>query len=430
MLDYGGNRGAPNEIETLNTTPMDALITAAARALAAGDPLAALDRIALRDDATSLALRGIAMAQLGDLTSARTLTRRAAAAFGPDEPVAHARCVVAEVEIAFAARDLGWSPTRLDAARTVLEQRGDRANAAHAAVLGVRRLLILGRLDDAERILDTLDPAVFQPPSRAIYELVAAGIALRKINTAQARSALDRAEQAARDARIPALIAEVDAAKRALSEPAARLISRGSQHPVLLHEVETLQASGTLVVDACRNVVRDRNVVVSLATRPVLFTLARMLGEAWPRDVSRDVLVARAFGGRQVDESHRARLRVEIGRLRKELKPLVGVKATHHGFTFTAPDGAHSSRDIVVLLPPVEDNHAALLALLADGQSWSSSALALALTTSQRTVQRALDSLAAAGRAQSFGHGRSRRWITPPVPGFTTTLLLPSPIAP
>jgi tetratricopeptide (TPR) repeat protein len=430
MLDYGGNRGAPNANETLNSTPMDALIAAAARALAAGDPLAALDRIALRDDATSLALRGIAMAQLGDLTSARALTRRAAAAFGPAEAVAHARCVVAEVEIAFAARDLGWSTKRLDAARAVLEQHGDRANAAHAAVLGVRRLLMLGRLDDAERILDTLDPSVFQPPSRAIYELVSAGIALRRLNTAQARSALARAEQAARDARIQALIAEVDTAKRALSEPAARLIRRGDQREILLHEVEALRASDTLVVDACSNVVRDRNVSVSLATRPVLFTLARMLGEAWPHDVPRDVLVAHAFGGRHVDESHRARLRVEIGRLRKELRPLIGVKATHCGFTFTAPAGARSPTDIAVLAPPVEDNHAALLALLADGQSWSSSALALALSTSQRTVQRALDSLAAAGRVQSFGHGRSRRWITPPVPGFTTTLLLPSPIAP
>jgi hypothetical protein len=312
----------------------------------------------------------------------------------------------------------------------VLEQHGDRANAAHAAVLGVRRLLMLGRLDDAERILDTLDPSVFQPPSRSIYELVSAGIALRELNTAQARSALARAEQAARDARIQALIAEVDVAKRALSEPAARLIRRGDQRQVLLHEVEALRASGTLVVDACSNVVRDRNVSVSLATRPVLFTLARMLGEAWPHDVPRDVLVAHAFGGRHVDESHRARLRVEIGRLRKELKPVIGVKATHCGFTFTAPAGARSPTDIAVLAPPVEDNHAALLALLADGQSWSSSALALALSTSQRTVQRALDSLAAAGRVQSFGHGRSRRWITPPVPGFTTTLLLPSPIAP
>jgi hypothetical protein len=412
---------------------MDALITAAARALAAGDPLAALDRIALRDDATSLALRGIAMAQLGDLASARALTRRAAAAFGPDEVVAHARCVVAEVEIAFAARDLGWSSKRLENARTVLEQHGDRANAAHAVVLEVRRLLMLGRLDDAERILGTLDPTVFQPPSRAIYELVAVGIALRRLKTTEARSAITRAEHAAREARIPALIAEVNTAKRTLSEPAAQLISRGDQRPVLLHEVEALQASDALVVDACRNVVRDANASVSLATRPVLFTLARVLGEAWPNDVARDVLVARAFGGRHVDESHRARLRVEIGRLRKELKPLlVGVTATRRGFIFTTQGAGQrpGSRDVVVLVPPVEDENAALLALLADGQSWSSSALALALATSQRTVQRALDSLAGSGRVQSFGRGRARRWITPPVPGFTTTLLLPSPVAP
>jgi hypothetical protein len=292
---------------------------------------------------------------------------------------------------------------------------------------------MLGRLDDAERILGPLDPTVFQPPSRAIYELVAVGIALRRLNTTEARSAITRAEHAAREARIPALIAEVNTAKRTLSEPAAQLISRGDQRPVLLHEVETLQASDALVVDACRNVVRDANASVSLATRPVLFTLARVLGEAWPNDVARDVLVARAFGGRHVDESHRARLRVEIGRLRKELKPLlVGVTATRRGFIFTTQGAGQrpGSRDVVVLVPPVEDENAALLALLADGQSWSSSALALALATSQRTVQRALDSLAGSGRVQSFGRGRARRWITPPVPGFTTTLLLPSPVAP
>jgi hypothetical protein len=163
---------------------------------------------------------------------------------------------------------------------------------------------------------------------------------------------------------------------------------------------------------------------VSLASRPVLFELARALGEAWPGDVARDVLLARAFGAKLADESHRARLRVEIGRLRRMLRTIATVSATKGGFLLT-PYGA---REVVVLARPVEDEHGAVLALLTDGESWSSSALALALGTSQRSVQRALDSLAAAGRVQAFGRARARRWMTPPVPGFTTTLLLPAPL--
>ena len=199
---------------------------------------------------------------------------------------------------------------------------------------------------------------------------------------------------------------------------------RGEERPLLLEEVEALLASKALVVDACRHVVRRGGTAVSLATRPVLFALARALGEAWPGDVPRDVLLARAFGAKLADESHRARLRVEIGRLRRVLRTLADVSATKRGFAL-APRGA---REVVVLARPVEEEHAAVLAFLADGESWSSSALALALGASQRTVQRALDSLAAAGKVQSFGRARARRWMTPPVPGFTTTLLLPAPL--
>jgi DNA-binding transcriptional ArsR family regulator len=253
---------------------------------------------------------------------------------------------------------------------------------------------------------------------------VVAGIAIRRLRTKEAHAALARAERAARHAQIPALAAEVESAIRVLSTPAARLIARGGERLVLLEEVEELLASEAFIVDACRHAVRDESTVVSLATRPVLFALARALGEAWPGDVPRDVLVARAFGARRADESHRARLRVEIGRLRAVLRPLAGVHATKRGFTL-AP--RHAS-EVVVLAPPVEEEHARVLAFLADGESWSSSALALALGTSQRTVQRELDSLEAAGKVQSFGRGRARRWVTPPVPGFTTALLLPAPL--
>jgi hypothetical protein len=403
---------------------MDSIVTAAARALAAGDPLGALKRVALRDDAPSLALRGIAMAQLGDLVRAKTLLRSAARAFGPKEAVARARCVVAEAEIALVSRDLSWPAKALDAARATLEAHGDRVNAAHARNLEVRRLLLIGRLDEAERALAGLDPAPFPPASRAAYELVVAGIAMRRLRAKTARAALARAERAARHAAVPALMAEVESASLVLNTPAARLIARGEERLLLLEDVETLLASRALVVDACRHVVRDARTVVSLARRPVLFALARALGEAWPGDVPRGTLVARAFRANHTDESHRARLRVEVGRLRVELRTLAGVSATKQGFVL-APRRA---REVVVLAPPVEGQHAAVLAFLADGESWSSSALAIALGASTRTVQRSLDSLAAAGKVQPFGRGRARRWMTPPVPGFTTTLLLPGPL--
>ncbi|MBV9634136.1 MAG: helix-turn-helix domain-containing protein [Methylobacteriaceae bacterium] len=400
---------------------MDSLITAAARALAAGDALGALNRIALREDAPALALRGIAMAQLGDLVRARTLLKSAARAFSPRETVARARCVVAEAEVALVSRDLAWPAKALEAARATLEAHGDRANAAHARHLEVRRLLLIGRLDEADRKLGELDPAPLAPASRATHELAAAAIAIRRLHTKKARAALARAEQAARQAGIPALLAEVDSASRILTTPAARRIARGEERLLLVEDVEALLASKALVVDACRHVVRDAHAEVPLATRPVLFALARALGEAWPGDVPRGTLVARAFGAKLADQSHRARLRVEVGRLRTLLRTVAGVTATKRGFAL-APRRA---REVVVLSRPVEAPHAAVLALLADGESWSSSALALALGVSQRTAQRALDELAASAKVQSLGRGRARRWLTPPVPAFTTTLLLP-----
>ncbi len=403
---------------------MDSLITAAGRALAAGDPLGALKRVALRDDAPALALRGIAMAQLGDLVRAKALLRRAARAFGPREAVARARCVVAEAEIALVSRDLRWPSKTLDVARATLDEHGDRVNAAHARYLEARRLLLIGRIDEAERSLAELDPASLPAASRTARELVLTGIAIRRLRTKPARAALARAERAARHARIPALTAEVESAALVLNTPAARLIASGEERLLLLDEVETVLTSNVFVVDACRHVVRDGPMVVSLARRPVLFALARALGEAWPRDVPRDTLVARAFGSKFADESHRARLRVEIGRLRRMLRTLADVQATKRGFQL-APRRA---RDVVVLARPFDEEHAAVLAFLADGESWSSSALAIALGTSQRTAQRALDSLGAAGKVQSFGRGRARRWVTPSVPGFTTTLLLSSPL--
>jgi len=403
---------------------MDSLISAAAQALAAGDPLGALKRIALRNDAPALALRGIAMAQLGDLVRAKALLRKAAGAFGPKESLARARCIVAEAEIALVSRDLSFSGKALDAARATLERHGDQSNAAHARHLEIRRLLLIGRLEEAERALSKFDATPLPPALRAAHELAVAGVAIRRLRIKQAREALAEAARAARQAGIPALLAEVENTALVLNTPAARLIAPGEERPLLLEEVEALLASGTLVVDACRHVVRDAGTAVSLTTRPVLFALVRALAEAWPADVSRSALLARAFRAKQADESHRARLRVEIGRLRSKLKALADVSATMLGFAL-APRRA---RKVVVLAPPVEGEDAAVLAFLADGESWSSSALSLALGASPRTVQRALDALTTAGKVESYGRGRARRWIARPMPGFTTTLLLPGPL--
>ncbi|MES2625398.1 MAG: helix-turn-helix domain-containing protein [Pseudomonadota bacterium] len=403
---------------------MDSMITAAAYALAAGDPLSALNYVALRDDPPALALRGIAIAQLGDLGRAKTLMRRAARAFGTKNVVARARCVVAEAEIALVARDLGWPAKDLEAAQTTLEKHGDHLNAVHAQHLASRRHLLVGSLDAAERVIAGLDSSVLPPASRAAHELVVAGIAIRRLHAKAARAALIQAENAAQMAGIPALKAEVESAYLLLNTPAARLLDQGSARELTLEEVEALFASKIFVVDACRHTVRHLDTIISLTTRPVLFALARELGAAWPNEVSRNSLITRAFHTKFADESHRARLRVEVGRLRKILHAIADVSATKDGFVLIA----HNAQKVVVLARPVEEKHASVLAFLADGEAWSSSALALVLGTSQRTLQRALDSLAAAQKVQSFGHGRARRWMLPSGPGFTAALVLPAPL--
>ena len=399
---------------------MDSLITGAARGLAAGDPLGAVHLLALRDDPPALALRGIAMAQLGDLDRAKLLLKRAVRAFGPKEALARARCIVAEAEIALVSRDLEGSVRSLEAERITLERHGDRANAAHARHLAIRRFILIGRIDDAEKLLTEFDPAPLPPPLRVAHELAVAGIALRRLHTRPARAALARADQAARQAGIASLAAEVASAAAMLATPAARLIARGTETPVLLANVEALLASKTLVIDACRHAISLAGRSIALETRPVLFALARTLAEAWPAPASRQALLARAFRARHADESHRARLRVELGRLRKALRGVAGIEATPEGFALKAARG----RDVAVLAPTSDEAHATVLALLADGEAWSSSALALALGASQRTLQRALDELAAAGKVQAVGHGRARRWMAPPLPGFPTSLLL------
>jgi len=401
---------------------MDSLITAAARALAAGDALGALKRIALRNDPPALALCGIAMAQLGEYPRARELLRRAARGFGAHEAPARARCVVAEAEVALAMRDLKDSPRALTAAAITLEKRDDRANALQARLIAARRLLLLGRLDEAATALARLDARGMSPSLAAVAALTTAELGLRSLRIGAARDALARARKAAECARVPALLAEVMELRAALDRPAARRLSAGGEQTLRLNEVAELLASGALVVDACRRGLRAGDMWLPLARRPVLFALARALAEVWPHDVERRGLIASAFRTRRPDETHRVRLRVEMGRLRALIAPLARIEATERGFILK-PRGA---RDVVVLTPPIAGDQASLLALLADGAAWSTSALALALGDSQRTVQRALVELEAAGQVRSIGRARARRWLAPPLSGFTTILLLPA----
>jgi DNA-binding transcriptional ArsR family regulator len=402
---------------------MDSLVASAARALAVGNALGALKRVALRDDPPALALRGIAMAQLGDYDRARKLLRRAARGFGPRERLAQARCQVAEADVALAARDLSGSPRTLEAAARALDALGDRGNAVYARLVGARRYLLVGALEAAERTLAAVGPrAAGAPPAlTARAELTRAELALRRVRVADAAAALDRARAAAVAAGIPALSAEVDRARRALSAPAARLIGGGAVRPVRLDEVEALFASGDLVVDACRRAARGPGRAVPLSGRPVLFALLRALAEAWPADVLRDRLVERAFQARAVDESYRARLRVELGRLRAALRPLARIEATRRGFALVAAGGCA----VVVLAPPSDGPAGDIVALLEGGEAWSTSALARALGSSQRTVQRALRQLEEGAAVRANGRGRSRRWLAPALGGFATTLLLP-----
>ena len=415
---------------------MDSLIAAASRALAAGDALGALKRVALRDDPPALALRGIAMAQLGEHPRARELLRRAARGFGTHEETARARCVVAEAEVALAMRDLGGSPRPLAAAAAALEARADHANALQARLIAARRLLLLGRLDETAAALAqlasvlaprapgtaALDPRGVPPSLLAVAELAAAELALRTLRIGAAHAALQRAHDAAERARVPALQAEVAEARAAFERPAARCRVAGDEQTLRLDEVAALFASDTLVLDACRRGLRAGEVWLALARRPILFALARALAEAWPGDVEREALIADAFRTRHPDETHRARLRVEIGRLRKVIAPLAGIAATARGFALQPRDG----RGVAVLVPPIDGDEASLVALLADGAAWSTSALALALGDSQRTVQRALAELELAGRVRSIGRARAQRWLAPPLAGFTTILLLPA----
>jgi DNA-binding transcriptional ArsR family regulator len=322
--------------------------------------------------------------------------------------------------VALACRDLAAAKRGLETAARLLETCGDRENATFVRLQIVRRFVLLGDLGAAETALRRL--SLKHAPARiaALAALVEADIAVRSFRSDVARAALGRARTAARVTRIPSLLLDVERAEQALDATVARLITPDGEKRVTLSNVEGLIHSRALIADACRREVRSGHTVVSLASRPVLFALARSLAEAAPDSASRASLIRSAFGGKTASESLRARLRVELGRLRRVLSQLADVHATADGFLISPRNG----KPVRVLLPPEAGDASALVGLLGGGESWSTSALAEAMGQSQRTVQRALGALLEQGRVHAVGRGRARRWVAPPPSGFATTLLL------
>jgi hypothetical protein len=399
---------------------MDSAVSTAARALSVGDALSALKLVALRSDPPALALRGIAMAQLGDLAVARKLLQRAARALEGVDVLAWARSVVAEAEVALALRELGQGEGELLRAAQTLGRRGDTANALFARLLAVRRQVLLGELEPAKRALATLPLAGAPARIAAIAALVAADVAMRQGLGSVARQALSSAHDSAKSSGILLLLSEVERAQAKLRAPAARLLQAGSERALSLEELEPHWQSMALLVDACRRRVCLGKKVVSLVRRPVLLALLASLAEGAPGEVTREALIARAFGAKRASESHRVRLRVELGRLRRLLTGMAEISATTTGFKLQAKGGLST----LLLLPPGEGDASELLALLTGGESWSTSGLAAAVGKSQRSVQRALATLQDDGRVSTVGRGRSQRWSLAPQTGFATTLLL------
>jgi hypothetical protein len=401
---------------------VDLVLAAAARALDAGDVLAALSRVALRNDAPGLALRGVALSRLGKRERARELLQSAAKAFGAAAPLSRARCLLADAEIALALRDLRGVEAALARAGRELRALGDPSNALHADCLSARALLLRGLAQEAERALHALDTRHASAALRAEIHLAWVELHVRALNTSAARAALSEAEHAARAAGIAAISQEVQAARALFSAPAARLIRAGSEHLLGLEQVEQVRrAPRGLLIDARESSLCAGQIRIPLQGRVVLFGLARVLAEGWPGEVTRTELLARVFSVTRTNDSHRARLRVEIARLRRALLPLATISATPSGFRLVASADA----EVSVLLPVSESEHSQLLALLGDGEAWSSSALAVALGVNQRTVQRSLLALEAAGRTRATGRARAKRWLLSPPSEFATPLLLP-----
>lgn len=409
-------RTAAAQVAVLHTS-VDASVEAAAEALTRGDPLTALDLVALRRDAVCLALRGTAMAQLGDYASAKALLLQARDA---GSGLLGARTDVALAEVEVALRELTTDIEPLVRAGAVLQAAGDVHNASLATLVLARRALLLGRVTDAAKSRNALDLRGLPPRLQVIAELVSVEIGMRCGSASSARAALLRASEALVEAPVPGLRAEIDDAHRRLEQPAASILRDQVESKADLAAVEALATEDILVVDACRRELRTRTAAVSLSTRLVPFDLARELAATWPEPADRDALIRTVFGARRIRDSDRVKLRVEVGRLRPLIAAVAAVEPVGPGYVLRP-----LAADVAVLSPPFEGEGAMIRALLADGAAWSAAAVAAALGVSVRTAQRLLKQAAEAGDVVLSGSGRTTRWVLMQSHALRTPLLLP-----
>jgi tetratricopeptide (TPR) repeat protein len=390
----------------------------AGSALARGEALRALGLVGRADTALGLTLRGVAYAQLGDLEMARRSLERALAVVGDGRTRARARAALAE--IALHTGDPAATARAARASAEELDALGDPRNAAMQRLVVARAEVLLGRLGEARRAVEeVLAAADLAPDVRAVASLAQAEIALRDLAPTEAQGALARARRALAQQPQELLSRAIDRVEGELSLPVARLLRGGVVGSADLFAIEQVCRGDVLLVDDCRRLVLGGRASIPLARRPVVFALLLALARAWPGSTPRDELIARIFDARRSNASHRARLRVEVGRLRKILDGLgAGPVATPDGYALS------SAREVVVLLPPSDDDEARLASLLSDGASWSAQSLAEHAGVSKRTAQRVLGGLVEGGRAERTGEGKNVRYARPGAPIASRMLLL------
>lgn len=370
----------------------------AASLLARGDALGALGRIGLAEGARGALLRGVAYAQLGDLDLARAslADARGLAPEGPEGDVLRARTAAALAEIAVVAGDAKAARAAASEGAAILERLGDGRNAAMQRLVVARAEVLLGRPGAADMTVASVLDVDVAVDVRAVAYLTRAEIATRRLEADKAKRAIAAARDVLAGGPNALLDRALAALERDLAAPVARLVAEGVERRIDLATIERLPES-SIVIDACRRQVVAGRASIPFAKKPVLFALVVGLARAWPRDVARDALAREAFGVQRVNASHRARLRVEVGRVRKLLAPILAPVATADGYALS------SSLPVVIVLPMADDDDAKVAVLLGDGATWTARSVADHAGISLRTAQRALGRLVDAGRVRRSG---------------------------